>query len=424
MGVQRQASPRTGEWRTRSARNNFGHAVMRTDERGGELAEATDRSREGLSTRAVHGGAPAPRPGDPVSMPIVQSSTFINDVVPEDDLLYTRYLNNPTQEALGARLAALEGAEAAIAVGSGMAAVSLALLTFLNSGDHVVAAQSLYGGTLRLLNADLPRLGIDTTFVPHGGRWSQAMRRKTTRVVLLETLSNPTLRVIDVRPIVRAAKERGVAVIVDNTFATPVLFRPLEYGVDVVVHSATKYLGGHSDVTAGVVAGSQPVIDEVVQKARSFGPAIDPHLAWLLERGLKTLALRVERQCRNALGLARALEGRKGIRAVIHPGLESHPDHALAMELMGGSSGMLSIVVEGGDARAEEVMGRLGLIRVAPSLGGVESLASMPRHTSHRHLSDGERAALGIEPGFIRVSVGIEDEPDLLADLERALGAG
>jgi cystathionine beta-lyase/cystathionine gamma-synthase len=304
-----------------------------------------------------------------------------------------------------------------------MAAISLALLAFLNAGDHVVAAQGLYGGTLKLLNADLPRLGIDTTFVPHGGRWAKAMQRKTTRVVLLETVSNPTLRVTDIRPIVKAARERGVAVIVDNTFATPVLFRPLEYGADVVVHSATKYLGGHSDVTAGVVAGSRPVIDEVIQKARSFGPALDPHLAWLLERGLKTLALRVERQCRNALALARALEGRKGVRAVIHPGLESHPDHALARELMGGASGMLSLVVEGGDRRAAEVMRRLRLVRVAPSLGGVESLASMPVHTSHRHLSDEQRAALGIEPGFIRISIGIEDEADLRADLEHALGA-
>ena len=388
------------------------------------MAEPTEQQHAGPSTKAVHAGAPAARPGDPVSMPIVQSSTFINDAVPDGDVLYTRYGNNPTQEALAARLAALEGAEAALAVSSGMAAISVALLTFLNAGDHVVAAQSLYGGTLRLLNVDLPRLNIDTTFVAHGGRWAKAMQRKTTRVVLLETLSNPTLRLTDIRPIANAAQERGIAVIVDNTFATPILLRPLEHGADVVVHSATKYLGGHSDVTAGVIAGSRPVIDEVVQKARSLGSAIDPHLAWLLERGVKTLAVRVERQCRNALGLARALEGHPAVRSVIHPGLESHPDHALAMELIGGSSGMLSIVVEGGDDRAVEVMERLRLIRVAPSLGGVESLASMPRYTSHRHLGDEERAALGIEAGFIRISCGIEDEPDLLADLGNALEVG
>ena len=376
----------------------------------------------GLSTRAVHAGVPVPRPGDPVSAPIVQSSTFINDIVPEGDVLYTRYLNNPTIELLGRRVAALEGAEAALPVASGMAAITLSLLAFLNSGDHVVASAGLYGGTLKLLNQDLPRLGIDTTYVGHGGRWQQAMKRKTTRVVLVETVANPTLRVLDIRPIAQLARERGIAVIVDNTFATPALFRPLDHGADVVIHSATKYLGGHSDVTAGVIAASQVVIDEVTQKARSFGPAIDPHLAWLLERGIKTLAVRVERQCRNAFSLARALEGRPGLRAVIYPGLESHPDHELAKELFPAYGGMLSLVVDGGDKRAEDVLRKLRLIRVAPSLGGVESLATMPSHTSHKHLSVEDRKALGMDPGFIRLSIGIEDEGDLLADLEQALG--
>jgi len=376
----------------------------------------------GLSTRAVHAGMPQLAPGDPVTTPILQSSTFINDVVPDGDVQYTRYQNNPTQEAVARRLAALEGSEAALVVASGMAAISLSLLAFLNAGDHVVAAQGLYGGTLKLLDVDLPRLGIDTTYVAHGGRWAPPMKRKTTRVVLLETISNPTLRVTDVRPIAQLARERGIAVIVDNTFATPVLFRPLEHGADLVIHSATKYLGGHSDVTAGVVAASQPVIDEVLQKARSFGPALDPHLAWLLERGVKTLAVRVERQCRNAHALARALEGRAGVKSVIYPGLESHPDHELASELLSAYGAVVSIVVAGGDRKAEDVMRKLRLIRVAPSLGSVDSLASMPLYTSHRHMSDADRRALGIEPGFIRLSIGIEDEADLLADLEQALG--
>ena len=375
----------------------------------------------GLSTRAVHAGSAGRQPGDPVTTPIYQASTFYNDVVPDGDVLYTRYFNNPTQEAVARRLASLEGSEAALVVGSGMAAISLALLAFLNAGDHVVASYSLYGGTLKLLTSDLPRLSIETTFVPQGGRWQTPMKRKNTRVVLVETISNPTLRLLDIRPIAQLAEERGIAVIVDNTFATPVLFRPLDHGADVVIHSATKYLGGHSDVTAGVVAASGPVIEEVLQKARSFGPALDPHLAWLLERGVKTLAVRVERQCRNALALARALEGHPKLRAVIYPGLESHPDHALASELLPAYGGMLSIVVDGGDAKAEEVMRRLRLIRVAPSLGSVDSLASMPVHTSHRHMSEAERRGLGIEPGFIRLSIGIEDEADLLADLEQAL---
>lgn len=376
----------------------------------------------GMATRAVHAGDPEPEVGAPVVAPIFQTSTFFNEVEPDGEVLYTRYGNNPGQVGLGRKLAALEGADGAVVVGSGMAAMSLTLLSFLGSGDHVVASRELYGGTHRLLTRDLAPLGIQTTFVPHGGRWTAALRKRT-RVLLFEVPSNPTLRVVDIAPVARFARERGVAVIVDATFATPVNFRPLEHGADVVVHSATKYLGGHSDLTAGVVAGQEGVVDEVREKLKSFGPALDPHAGFLLERGLKTLPLRMGRHNENALELARWLQGQGDVQTVIHPGLEDHPDHAVATRLFDGYGGVVSFTVKGGDRRATALLEQLRLIRVAPSLGGVESLVSMPRYTSHAALTVEQRAELGIGAGFIRLSVGIEDQEDLRADLIEALRA-
>lgn len=375
-----------------------------------------------MSTRAVHAGEAPPEGGAPVVTPITQSSTFYTDDDPAAAVLYTRYGNNPNHEVLSGKVAAMEGTESAIVVGSGMAAAAMSLLSLLTTGDHVVASASLYGGTVRLLKYDLPRLGIDTTFV-EGGRWTSVMRKRT-RVILVEVPSNPTLRVIDLAPLAKIARERGVVLMVDATFATPVNYRPIEHGADVVYHSATKYLGGHSDVVAGAVAGPASVVDEVRDRMKSFGASLDPHATWLLERGMKTLAVRVERQNATALALARWLEDSvEGLKRVIYPGLPSHPDHALASGVMDGFGGMLSVVVQGGDRRARKVMERFRLIRVAPSLGGVESLASMPRHTSHADTSAEERRALGIDPGFIRLSIGIEDEADLRADLEQALAA-
>jgi len=378
---------------------------------------------QGFSTRAVHAGAPSRRAGEPLVAPIVQSSTFFSDTGSDGEVLYTRYGNNPSQTAVAERLASLEGAEAAVVTSSGMGAIALALLAFLDAGDHVVASRDLYGGTHRLLTRDLSRLGITTTFVGPGGRFSPALRKRT-RVVLIEMPSNPALRVPDLDAVTRLAREKGVAVVVDATFATPVNFRPLEHCADVVVHSATKYLSGHSDLTVGVVAGGRSVVEEVREKMKSFGQAVDPHAAWLLERGVKTLGLRVERQNRTALALARWLESHPAVETVLHPGLPSHPDHEIASRVLNGYGGMLSLVVRGGDAAAQRVLERMRLFAVAPSLGGVESLASMPRHTSHKHMTDEERAELGIAPGFVRLSIGIEDEPDLRADLDQALNGG
>ena len=352
--------------------------------------------------------------------PLVSSSTFYNEVEPDGEVLYGRYANTESHRMVGARIAALEGAEAGLVVGSGMAAISLAILTFAGAGDHIVAANTLYGGTQALLSRELSRLGIETTFVDPATRWRDSLRQNT-RLLYMEVPVNPTLRVPDPRPIVALAQEKGLPVIVDATFATPINWRPLADGVDVVVHSGTKYLGGHSDLVAGVVAGPASVVEQARQRLKSFGPSLDPHALWLLERGLKTLAIRVERQNTTAHALARWLTEHPAVRVVHYPGLDSHPDHLVASDLFDGFCGMLSFVVAGGDEAAQRVMERFRLIAVAPSLGSVESLASMPRYTSHRALDAGQRRAVGIDDGFIRISVGVEDEKDLRADLDGAL---
>lgn len=379
-----------------------------------------ERRRPGPSTLAVHAGAPPPSPGAPVVAPLVASSTFYTAAEPEGEVLYGRYANADSYRRLGEKLAALEGAEAGLAVGSGMAAISLALLTFAGASDHIVAADSLYGGTRRLLTAELPRLGITTTFVDPVDGWAPAIRPET-RLLYMEIPVNPTLRVPDLRPVARLARERELPLVVDATFATPVNFRALEWGADVVVHSGTKYLGGHSDLVAGVLCGRRSVVERARGRLLSFGPSLDPHALWLLDRGLKTLAVRVERQNRTALALALWLRRHPAVVAVHHPGLEDHPDHGTAAALLDGFGGMLSFVVRGGDHAARSVLDRFRLIAVAPSLGGVESLASMPRYTSHTDLSAAERRAAGIDDGFIRLSIGVEDEPDLRADLVEAL---
>lgn len=376
--------------------------------------------RPGLSTLAVHAGTAPAAPGSPVVAPLVLSSTFHNAVEPEGEVLYGRYANTDAHRRVGEKLAALEGTEAALVVGSGMAAIALAILTHAASGDHIVAAQYLYGGTLGLLGQELPRLGIDTTFVDPAEDWEAAIR-PNTRLLYMEAPVNPTLRVPDPRPVARLAAAHGLPLLLDATFATPINFRPAEHGVDTVIHSGTKYLGGHSDLVAGVVAGRADMVATARERLKSFGPSLDPHALWLLDRGLKTLAIRVERQNRTAMELARWLRRHPAVLAVHYPGLEDHPDHATTAELFQGFGGMLSFVVRGGDRVARAVMERFRVIAVAPSLGGVESLASMPRYTSHAALSHDARRAAGIDEGFVRLSVGVEDEPDLRADLDTAL---
>lgn len=384
----------------------------------------SDRSRPGPATLGVHAGSEPPVIGGPVAPSIVRSATFFGGFGPDDPLIYGRYNNSPTHRAVGEKIAALEGAAAGLVVASGMAAISMALLAFTRAGDHVVAARHLYGATHDFLERELPRRGVEVTRVdPERPEAWRAALRPRTRVLYLEVPTNPTLRVVDPAVPAGVAEEQGAELIVDATFATPINLRVLDRGATLVVHSATKYLGGHSDLVAGAVAGSGERVEAVASLARLYGPALDPQAVWLLDRGLRTLALRMERHNASALALARWLEGRPGVLRVHHPGLESHPDHALARTLLRGGGGILSLVVEGGAGGADAFCRALRVARVAPSLGGVETLVSQPRFTSHRQLTPAEREAAGIPDGFVRISVGLEEVEDLQADLARGLEA-
>ena len=379
--------------------------------------------RLGLSTLAIH-GLPRRRPDwTAVAPSVVQSSTFTNPVGSEDEVLYARYGNTPTQVALATKYALLEGAEAAIFLGSGMAATALAHLAVLRTGDHLVSSSWIYGGTRRLFAEELTRLGMEVTFVdPSQPRLWRRSVRKTTRAIFVESPTNPVMRVLDLAPLAQVAREFGLALLVDATFASPINFRPLEHGADVVITSATKYLNGHSDLVAGAVAGSASVIDEVNRLLRIWGPAIDAHTAWLVDRGMRTLAVRMERHNANGLAVARWAEKQPGIVRVHYPGLPSHPDHAHARKVLAGFGGMVGLELKGGVRAAERMLKRLKMISHAPSLAGVESLVSEPRLTSHRDLGPEGRAAAGIPDGFLRLSCGLEDGEDIIEDLKQALG--
>jgi cystathionine beta-lyase/cystathionine gamma-synthase len=377
--------------------------------------------RFGLSTCAVHGGAQRRPDWSSVVPPLLQSSTFTSPVSSDDEAIYSRYGTNPTQVAVARKYALLEGTEAAIFVSSGMAATALAHLAVLRPGDHLVSSRWIYGGTQRLFDEEFGRFGIEVTYVDPGEPrlWRKSMR-KATRAFFVETPTNPLLRVVDIRPLAKMAAERGLALLVDATFASPINFRPVEHGADVVITSATKYLNGHSDVIAGVVAGSASLIEEVNRLMRLWGQAIDPFAAWLVDRGLRTLAVRMERHNANGLAVARWAAERTWVARVHYPGLESHPDHALAKELLNGFGGVVGLELTGGPEAAERLLSRLKLIIHAPSLAGVESLISEPRFTSHRELTSEARASLGFPDGFLRLSCGIEDAEDVIGDLEQA----
>lgn len=374
----------------------------------------------GPSTRSIH-GVPHPRADRaPVSTPIFQSSTFLHPIGSTEEARYTRYGNNPNQIGLAERLATLEGAERAIFLSSGMGATALAHMAVLRPGDHLLASKWIYGGTHRLLTQEFGKFGIDVTFVePDVPRNWRRNARDTTRAIFVETPTNPLMRVLDLAPIAKFCQERGIALLVDSTFASPINFRPLEHGADAVIHSATKYLNGHSDVIGGVVAGSEPVVEEVRRLMQVWGQSPDPHATWLVERGLKTLAVRVERQNANGLAFARWASTHPAVTAVFYPGLDRHPDHEIAARVLEGFGGMVGLTLES-PAAAEVVLRKLRIAQHAPSLGGVETLVSEPRYTSHASLNADERAALGIPDGFIRVSLGIEDVDDIIADFESA----
>ncbi len=378
-----------------------------------------------LETRAVHGSNEAEerRTGRPVAPPLVLSSTF-HSGGPDDDgtVLYTRDGVNPTHLRVGRRVAALEEMEAGLVLGSGMAAISLACLSLVRAGDHLVASRYVYGTTRTFMAEELPARGVDVTWVDPDdpARWKEALRPRTG-LLYLEMPTNPMLRVFDPRPVAQVARSAGIPLVMDVTFASPVNLRAGALGADLVVHSATKYLGGHSDLVAGAVAGSADLVGGVSRLLKLYGPVLDSHGAWLLDRGLRTLHVRMDRHNRNALELARWFQEQPGVERVIHPGLPDHPDHDTARELLSGFGGMVGVVVKGGRAGAAEFCRGLRLAAVAPSLGGVETLVSLPALTSHRSLSARERDAAGISEGFVRISVGIEGLDDLKVDFRRAL---
>ena len=387
-----------------------------------EAAES-DAIGQGFSTRAVHAGDPPREIGEPVVNPIYQTTTFFSAPAGDAEVWYSRYGNNPNHLRVEERVRALEGAEACLVTASGMGAMVCAILSCVGAGDHILAAEALYGGTRVLLDREFGRLGIESSYVDllRPG-WESALR-PNTRVILCETLSNPLLRLTDPAQIAPVCRRIGAALIVDATFTPPSNLRTLERGADLVVHSATKYYGGHSDVTAGLVCGSAARLDEVRARARTFGVAPDPHSTWLLERGIKTLAVRMDRHNENGLEVSRWCATRAGVGRVHYPGLESHPDHPLAAELLRGFGGMVGIEIDGGGEAATRFVTSLRLVKPAPSLGGVDTLVSEPRHTSHVSMTAEERAAQGLADGFVRLSLGIEDAADLIADIDQALTA-
>jgi cystathionine beta-lyase/cystathionine gamma-synthase len=378
-----------------------------------------------LDTDVVHAGSPRPRIEGAVVAPLFQSANYLMaDESAYDALRYIRLSNSPTHLGLHARLAAIESGEAALVTASGMAAISAALLTFVASGEHLLAQKTLYGGTQTFLDHDGPRLGISHSAIDladpeRPGSWEKALRPET-RLILLESISNPLMEVGDLEAVVEFAKSHGLVTVIDNTFASPVNFRPREIGIDLVVHSATKYLNGHSDIVAGAVIGSAAQIERIRHLLVHLGGSLDPHACFLFERGLKTLVLRVERQNENAMRLARFLAGRPDIRKVNYPGLEDDSSHPFAAELFSGFGGMISFYTDSAD-RAARFVDRVRIPIHAASLGGVETLVVRPARSSHLGLDEESRQRLGITDDLIRVSVGIEDGDELIEDFDQAL---
>jgi cystathionine beta-lyase/cystathionine gamma-synthase len=383
----------------------------------------TDKERWSLETQLIHGGEPRPRIAGSVNFPIFQSSTY--EFAGEGtyhDVRYMRCSNTPNQVMLGDKLALLEGGEAGLVTGSGMAAISATLLSMLSAGDHMLAHRTLYGGTNDFIVQDLPKMGVQSTFVDadDASSWEQALR-PTTRLFYIETMTNPLLEVVDLRGVVEFCRAHKLVAIIDNTCASPVNYRPIEAGFDVVVHSATKYLNGHSDIVAGAVVGKKDRILAVKKKLDHFGGSLDAHACFLLHRGLKTLSMRVRHQNESALGLARFLERHPKVGAVHYPGLESHPRHSRAREWFRGAGGLLSFELRGGVPAVETLIKSLHLTVDAPSLGGPESLLTRPCLTSHGGLTAEARRERGIGDNLVRISVGFEGAADLVDDFSKAL---
>jgi cystathionine beta-lyase/cystathionine gamma-synthase len=378
-----------------------------------------------LETKIIHAGEPEPLIGGAVSMPIFQSATFeYTGQMSYHDLKYIRLNNTPNHVALHEKLASLENAEAALVTASGMAAITTTLLTLLSSGDHLLVQDCLYGGTHDFITKDFAAFGITFDFIDGDDpdSWEQYLR-PNTKGIYVETITNPLMQVADLKAVVEFAKKDGLISLIDNTFSSPINFRPPEWGFDLSLHSCTKYLNGHSDIVAGAVIGSADLIERIRHRLNHLGGSLDPHACFLLHRGMKTLAVRVKYQNESALQVARFLKSHPTIEKVNYPGLESHPRNRRARELFDGFSGMLSFELKGGVEAAERFIQNTTLPVIAPSLGGVETLITRPATTSHVGLSPEDRRRLGISDGLIRVSVGIEATEDLIDDFEQALKA-
>ena len=385
----------------------------------------------GLSTRCVHAGD-ARDPEGALHTPLYDHSTFgfastsdVLDVVEgrAGGALYTRYGLNPSITALEAKLADLEGAAGALAFSSGMAAEAATFMAHARAGDHIVCIGDVYGGTYELLRDDLPRLGITTTFLlaSEAGRLGEALR-DDTRIVFFETPTNPLIDLIDIRAAADTARGRGVLVVVDNTFASPVNQNPLAHGADLVVHSATKYLGGHSDLTAGAVMGPAELLAPIWNLRKNLGQTIAPGVAHLLARSIRTLVVRVRAQNATAQAIAGHLDRHPRVVRTLHPSLATGDAGEIVRRQMTGTGGMVSFIADADATGTAAIVDRLRLFAIAPSLGGVESLVTQPVTTTHHGLTEDERARRGIVGGLVRLSVGLEDPEDLIDDLDRALG--
>ena len=376
-----------------------------------------------IETKLIHSGEPVPRIEGAVILPIFQSAMF--ETAGESsyhDIKYIRLNNTPNHRALHEKLAALENAEAALVTASGMAAITTSMLTLLSIGDHLLIQDCLYGGTHDFLVHEFAALGLSFDLIHTADPLSWKSKLKpTTKAIYVETLSNPLLQIPDFNSVVEFARENGLVSMIDNTFATPINFRPPEWGFDLSLHSCSKYLNGHSDIVGGAIIGGTDLIRKITFKLNHLGGTMDPHACFLLHRGLKTLAVRVKHQNTSAQHIAEFLENHPKVEHVNHPGLKSHPRHDTAQKYLDGFGGMLSFEIKGGVESAKRFMENTHLPIIAPSLGGIETLLTRPAATSHSGMSPEERAKMGIADSLIRVSVGIESTEDIITDFQQAL---
>ena len=378
-------------------------------------------------TEAVHGGASLGKKNGPLATPIYQTSTFeVTDNqeqvrATDTDHFYTR-CGNPTHTVAENAIATLEGTDAALLFSAGMAAITTSILAVVKAGDHIVAQRDIYGGVTKFLSSWLPKLGVETTFVDTNNLEQHAAAiRPNTRILYVESPTNPTVRVVDLEGVAALARKNGLISMIDSTFATPINCRPAEWGIDLILHSGTKYFGGHSDLICGIATGRRDLIDQIHSVRTTLGCAMDPHAAFLLLRGIKTLAVRVQRQNESALRVAEFLSRHPKVTRVHYPMLKGHPEYSLAKKQLAGAGGVVSFEIEGNGEDACRVAEGFSLFTLAPSLGGVDSLVSIPVLTSHAMIAPELRRKMGVTEQMIRLSVGIENADDLIADLEKGL---